>query len=294
MLALLDTTADARLALQRQLAAHYRRWFRPTLPPELDPTAPAAEDDRDARRLAEDFVRAERTLVAERAAAAPRDPEGFVAWFEALRETGAGQGDRLFPWLATKASLEQLRWFLRQEVAGEAGFEDLLALTQVKLPERAKLEMARNFWDEMGRGHAGGMHGPMLSRLAQSLDVVPTDEVITAEPLALGNLMMTLATTRHYAYHSVGALGVIELTAPGRSVYVNRALARLGVTPHDRQYFALHATLDKKHSKAWNAEVLASLAEEDPRTIPAMAEGALMRLEAGARCFARYRRELGV
>jgi hypothetical protein len=43
----------------------------------------------------------------------------------------AGQGDALFPWLATSATVEQMRWFLLQEVAGEAGFEDLLAMTQV-------------------------------------------------------------------------------------------------------------------------------------------------------------------
>ena len=49
-----------------------------------------------------------------------------------------------------------------QEAAGEAGFDDLVAMTQVKLPTRAKLELARNYWDEMGRGNPKGMHGPML------------------------------------------------------------------------------------------------------------------------------------
>jgi hypothetical protein len=122
---------------------------------------------------------------------------------------------------------------------------------------------------------------------------VPTSAVV-AESLALGNLMIALATRRPYAYHSVGALGVIELTAPGRSKQVNRALARLGVDAHERQYFALHATLDEQHSAAWNTEVLLSLAAEEPRATRAMAEGALLRLTAGARCFERYRRELGV
>ena len=50
-------------------------------------------------------------------------------------------------------------WFLTQEVAGEAGFDDLLAMTQVKMPVTAKLEMARNYWDEMGRGRDTAMHG---------------------------------------------------------------------------------------------------------------------------------------
>jgi hypothetical protein len=94
---------------------------------------------------------------------------------------------------------------------------------------------------------------------------------------------------RRYALQSVGALGVIELTAPGRAELVNVGLKRLGVGGEARRYFALHATLDVKHSAAWNREVLHSLVTGDPRAARAIAEGALIRLSAGARCFERYR-----
>ena len=80
-----------------------------------------------------------RASVAARAAQAPRDPDGFVAWFEELEHTGPGQNDPLFPWLAETATMDEMRWFLTQEVAGEAGFEDLAAITQVRLSQRAKL-----------------------------------------------------------------------------------------------------------------------------------------------------------
>jgi hypothetical protein len=66
------------------------------------------------------------------------------------------------------------------------------------------------------------------------------------------------------------------------------------VSAHDRQYYALHATLDIAHSKSWNSEVIGPLVRENPRRAYAIAEGALMRLRAGERCFVRYRRELGV
>ncbi len=111
-----------------------------------------------------DFVETLRRAVAPLAPNIPAKVDGFIAWFEALKQTGPGQGDPLFPFLAETATFEQMKWFLRQEVAGEAGFDDLLAMTQLKMPGRAKLEMARNFWDEMGRGFAKGMHGPMLAR----------------------------------------------------------------------------------------------------------------------------------
>src|SRR6478609_3470060 len=180
------------------------------------------------RRLERDFVERERSAVAAEVRRVPTDADAFVAWFEGLKVDGPGQGDALFPWLAERATYEQMCWFLRQEMAGEAGFDDLVALTQVKLPQRPKLEMARNYWDEMGQGNAAGMHGPMLGRLAGALKLHDPGETVW-EALALGNLMVALATDRHYAYQSVGALGVIELTAPGRAKLVNAGLKRLGV-----------------------------------------------------------------
>jgi hypothetical protein len=51
----------------------------------------------------------------------------------------------------------------------------------------------------------------------------------------------------------------------------------------------LHAVLDVKHSEAWNREAIAPSVAEDPRRAGAIAEGALIRLRCGERCFARYR-----
>lgn len=238
------------------------------------------------------FIETLRDEVAEEAAAAPTDADGFIAWFEGLEASGPGQHDPLFTWLAAEAELEDMRWFLRQEAAGEAGFDDLVALTQVKLPPLPKLELARNYWDEMGRGNIKGMHGPMLDVLVERLELNPQIETTVPESLAMANAMTAMATARRYAWHSVGALGVIELTAPGRAACVAKGLRRLGFTGKERHYFDLHAVLDVKHSVEWNREALRPLVEEDPRRATAIAEGALIRLNCGARCFARYREEL--
>jgi heme oxygenase-like protein len=240
------------------------------------------------------FVERERRAVSSRAARAPEAPDAFLKWFEDLRSTGPGQGDGLFPWLAREANMDQMSWFLTQEAAGEAGFDDLVALTQVRFSTRAKLEMARNYWDEMGRGHESGMHGPMLAAVVAQLQLRPTPEVTVWESLALANLMVALAVNRRYAYHAIGALGVIEMTAPTRVAHVNDGLKRLGVPSDARLYFQLHAGLDVKHSLAWNREVIGPLVAEQPAVASAIAEGALMRLEAGARCFARYRAHFGL
>lgn len=241
------------------------------------------------RRLEGAFIEAFRAHVEPLCADAPSSPEAFVAWFEGLKTSGPGQFDPLFDWLETTASLEDLKWFLTQEAAGEAGFDDLVALTQVKMSDRAKLELARNYWDEMGRGNLGGMHGPMLERTTATLGLRPAIDATLWQSLCLANTMTALATTRRYAYHSIGALGVVELTAPTRVGRVAAGLKRCGVEPKARKYFELHANLDIAHSQAWNAECLAPLVAEDPRRARWIAEGAIMRLICGEQCFEAYR-----
>lgn len=265
----------------------------------LVPGLPTASwrDDLDENacvlRAEGEYIEAVRREVSPLVAAIPTHVGAFIDWFEELRETGPGQGDALFPWLAESANLEQMLWFLTQEVAGEAGFEDLLALTQVKMPVTAKLEMARNFWDEMGQGRDSAMHGPLLERLAAFLKIDARPDKVVPESLALGNAMLALARSRRYSYQSVGALGVIEMTAPTRAGFVDSGLKRLRIPTKKRIYFTLHAVLDVKHSECWNREVLRSLVAEDPRRAVAIGEGALIRLWHGARSFETYRRHLG-
>ncbi len=251
------------------------------------------DDERAMRELEGYWIEAGRANIADCAADVPGDADGFVAWFEALERTGPGQNDPLFDWLAEEASFDEMCWFIEQEVAGEAGFDDLVAMTQVKLsPARAKLEMARNYWDEMGRGNLKGMHGPMLGVLVEDLALDPAIETTMWQSLALANTMAAFATTRRYAWHSVGALGAIELTAPGRSAKTAQGLRRLGLSDRQRRYFDLHAVLDVKHSEDWNREVLRPLIETHPEAARFVAEGALMRLRCGADCFAAYRSHL--
>jgi hypothetical protein len=277
-------------ALHRGLA-HWNHRRLAVATPHAGWRAEIAEEAR-MKRLEGAFIEDFRALVAPLVAAVPRDAAGFIAWFEALKMSGPGQWDPLFAWLEGEASLEDLRWFLTQEAAGEAGFDDLVAMTQVKLPAQPKLELARNYWDEMGRGRAAGMHGPMLERTTATLGLTPAIDRTLWQSLALANTMTAFATTRRYVYQSIGALGVVELTAPTRVACVDAGLKRLGVPPQARKYFALHATLDIEHSRAWNAEALEPLVRETPECAPFLAEGAIMRLICGEQCFETYRAHL--
>lgn len=246
-------------------------------------------------RLAEGhYLESLRRQVAPMVSGYADGTEPFIAWFEALALNGPGQQHPLFDWLGESATLSQMQWFLTQEAAGEAGFDDLLAYTQVKLPAQAKLECARNFWDEMGHGKQSAMHGEMLNRMVIELGLTPAIKTTVWEALALSNTMLGLATTRLYAYQSLGALGVIELTAPARVKKVSMGMKRLGLDGRMRAYFDLHAALDVSHARAWIREVIRPLVDADPDCARFIAEGALMRLTCGERCLDRYCTELNL
>jgi len=84
-------------ALQAGLA----QWNRARLAlqtPDHDLCAALARDE-EMRRVELDFIETSRAAQSARARDAPRQAGAFVAWFEALKESGPGQGDALFPWL---------------------------------------------------------------------------------------------------------------------------------------------------------------------------------------------------
>ena len=243
-------------------------------------------------RAEEVFLQGERRAVAERAQGTPTNASASIEMFGSLRRTGPGQHDRLFDWLAEEADESSMRWFLGQELATEAGFDDLVALTQRRMPKQAKLELANNHWDEMGRGNEGSMHGPMLDALTAELRIDDAPPEPTWEALAVCNGLMGMAYNRRWAYHALGALGVVELTAPDRCALIKRGLERLGVSKTARRYYALHEVIDERHYARWASEVLRPVVAARPPTACWMLEGALMRLRAGARTFDRYRRHL--
>jgi hypothetical protein len=273
-------------AFQRTLA----KWNRERLSPGTPDIDWRNRFDRDMQmlRLEGAFLDELRAEVADAAAAVPTDPDAFVAWFVELSKSGPGQNHPLFAWLAETATEGQMRWFLTQEAAGEAGFDDLVAYTQVKLPLGAKLELAENYWDEMGRGQHRGIHTLLLRELIDRMRIAPEIDTTVWESLALANAMTAMATTRRYAWLSVGSLGVVELTAPWRCDHVSAGLKRLGYGQRERLYYDLHSKIDVKHSETWNRNALRPLVEEDPTRARWIAEGALVRMKCAQRCFDRY------
>ncbi|MCU1588062.1 MAG: iron-containing redox enzyme family protein, partial [Frankiales bacterium] len=90
--------------------------------------------------------------------------------------------DRLpaaYRWLADTADWEQVVEFLALEGGPDGGFDDLVAVCQVGLSGSAKLELGKNYWDEMGTGDLAGVHTALHDRLVEAAGIprIPREQL---------------------------------------------------------------------------------------------------------------------
>jgi hypothetical protein len=166
----------------------------------------------------------------------------------------------VYEWLAEEATLEQAVEYLSVEGGPDGGFDDLVAAAQIGIDGVAKLELAQNYWDEMGNGRLERVHTELHRKLARALGLraVPRTELPleALERAALGSL---LATNRWLQPEMIGALGLIELQAGPRCRKVVRGLERLGCGWDAIDFYAEHAEADPRHGKDWVDKVVVSL-----------------------------------
>lgn len=204
--------------------------------------------------------------------------------------------DRLpaaYKWLARTATWEQVVEFLALEGGPDGGFDDLIAVCQVGLTGTAKLELSKNFWDEMGQGELAGVHTTLHAdlRAALGLREIPREQMGEAalERAALGGL---LATNRWLQPEMIGALGLLELQAGPRCRLVLQAFDRLGAPAGAYPFYVEHAEVDPVHGKDWMDKAIEPLAGEKPSWGPRMVKGAWWRSTVNLAFFAELQAAL--
>ena len=101
--------------------------------------------------------------------------------------------------------------------------------------------------------------------------------------------MLALARSRRYCFQSIGALGVIEMTAPTRA-WFRQFRAEAPAHPHQKApLFHLACCARRQAFGMLEPRGFAFARGRDPRRAHAIGEGAVLRLWHGARCFDRYR-----
>ncbi len=216
---------------------------------------------------------------------APELPTGAVA---ALRALAAR--DRLpaaYRWLAKEASWTELVDFLALEGGPDAGFDDLVAVGQVGLAGSAKLELATNYWDEMGNGDPDAVHTVLHDRLVEAVRMprIPRENqpVEALERAALGGLV---STNRWLQPELLGALGLIELQAGPRCRLVLQAFDRLGAPAAAYPFYQVHAEVDPRHGKDWLDKAVRPTVTELPDCEQRVIRGAWWRSAVNAAFFA--------
>ena len=198
--------------------------------------------------------------------------------------------DRLpdaYRWLAKTADWRQVVDFLALEGGPDGGFDDLVAICQVGLSGSAKLELGKNYWDEMGQGSAEGVHTTLYENLVAAIEMphIPR-ELLPVEALERAALGGLLATNRWLQPEMVGALGLLELQAGPRCRMVLQAFDRLGAPQDAYPFYVEHAEVDPVHGKDWMDKAIEPLAAERPEWGPRLVKGAWWRSSINLAFFA--------
>ncbi len=210
----------------------------------------------------------------------------------AMRALGAlGLVPDVYRWLSDEAGPAEVVAFLAYEGGPDGGFDDLVAACQIGLTGTAKVELAQNYWDEMGGGRLDLVHTELHHKLARALglpDLARDEQPL--EGLERAALASVLATNRRLQPEMVGALGLLELQAGPRCRKVVSALERIGAPDDALHFYVEHATVDPRHGKDWVDKAVAPLAA-DPRWAAGIIRGARWRSLVNAAFFdAMHRR----
>ena len=184
----------------------------------------------------------------------------------------------VYGWLSDEASWEQLVHFLALEGGPDAGFDDLVAACQTGLRGRAKVELAQNYWDEMGNGTPADVHTVLHDRLVAAIGMpaVPVDEQ-PVSALARAAFSGLLATNHWLQPEMLGALGLIELQAGPRCRTVVQAFDRLGAPEDAYPFYRVHADVDPIHGKDWLDNAITPYVDEHPQWAERVLRGARWR-----------------
>lgn len=213
----------------------------------------------------------------------PTGGAAFVSWFKQLiAQHPAGAHPFFQNYLRDHASVEGFRTFLAQETTLDPRFDDILALMQVGTVGAEKMEIAKNYFDEMGNGDEREVHTLLFSKALKALDVDAAfiERALLPEARVCGNLSACLALSPRHHYKAIGYFGVTEYLAPRRFKKLVAGWRRLGLPEFGLAYHDLHIRIDAIHGKGWFDNVIEPAVEHDPRVIKEIVYGALIRLNS--------------
>jgi hypothetical protein len=248
--------------------------------------SPLALQVNDARelRLLQAKVRLERELmdhwILPAAEVVPRnqgEAADYLAWFSTRNQA---VDHPLFDWLASSATLEELRLFLDGEVVRNEVVDDEVALLLRGHQGQLKNMLGENLFDELGLGKLEHAHTYWLRRYLEQTDGWERIRTYrsTARPWFLNitsnvfNMTLTRPGLKFAAY---GHFLITEAFVRPHFDRLLEGMRRVGLAGADVEiYFSAHSKLDPHHAE----ELIEGVAQQ----VPALASPALVHLLMGA------------
>jgi hypothetical protein len=282
------TTPDpaARFRLVSRLHRHYVAHLAG---PEDFGTIPDLNADAEASTIADAWLRWEDAQVDR--GRLPSSAATFADWFTQVG-TAHTQPD-FCAYLAHEATLQELAMFFLAEELVDSRFDDLVALAQIGCGDDAKLTLAENYWDEMGEGEKARMHSRLFEHSAVHMRAVLAERrihphhVLSTEVLENASLVLMYGINRRLTPRSLGALGLMEFSAPDRFKAMVDGCTRLGVPEDVITYQRIHIHVDDKHGSEWLHQVLTPLVARSEELLREVALGVLTRERVANAYYAR-------
>ncbi|MGE8060434.1 iron-containing redox enzyme family protein [Pseudomonas sp. NPDC089547] len=271
----------SKIEIEKQalLASFYRSFL--SSPEVLVGLGGETEDlRRKAYEVEGEWIKAEERLV--NSDLLPKGKKEFIKWY-LMMERKMNMDIRFFiEFLRGQASLKQIAYYICMEELVDGSFDDLMALVQLGMPIRPKMVAGRNYWDEMGGGDFSKVHTTMFKDSSDYMRMILRDLDVsvdkpTLECLMNGNMLLMWALRREYNVRLIGAIGLVEGSAPVRFRATTEGLERLKQPERVVAYHKAHIDIDTHHSRAWLETVLDHFAACGDDVIREMALGVAIR-----------------
>lgn len=266
----------ARLALFSQLHGYYTAYLGG---PETFAAVPRLNAEPGVSALEDTWRRWMDARVD--AAALPRSGADFADWFTDLASHHVQP--EFCSYIARDATLAEIGLFFIAEELVDSRFDDLVALVQIGATPTSKLTMAENYWDEMGEGTLENMHTRLFDHSARYMrrelaeQSIDTGGLHCAEVYENACIVLMYGIHRHLAPRALGALGLMEYSAPARFEAMVEGCTRLKVPEDVITYQRIHIHVDTDHGSQWLANVLVPLAKRSPDLLREISMGVLTR-----------------
>ncbi|GAA3159913.1 MULTISPECIES: iron-containing redox enzyme family protein [Streptomyces] len=288
--ALLDRAYDdgdrtALETVQNRLAALHAKSFE--IPQEHTGFKGLGDDLDEALRIEERMLAHEdRFIDLEGFEGAEDGGQEFVRRLKkVVREHPANRHPFYLTYLPEQASVADIAFYLAQESALDPRFDDFIALMQIGMPVGPKLELAANYWDEMGNGAFPRVHTVMfqdaLDEVGATPEYIASHQIV--EATVCGNLSALFALRRPLIHRAIGSFAVTEFLFPRRCSQLLEAWERNGLSAKGHEYHREHVGVDARHASGFFKNVITPLVDASPAVAGEVYRGALARLNSSQR-----------